>query len=62
MNSIQLLMSFWAPYLFSFVVVEYGYQLAWLTGALYTIVFIFPIIVLRVSTGTLKESGLGPAD
>jgi len=44
-NSVQLLFSFWAPYLFSFVVVGYGYQLAWLTGGLYTVVFIFPILL-----------------
>ncbi len=46
-NSIQLLLSFWAPYLFSFVVVDYGYGLAWLTGSLYTAVFIFPILFWR---------------
>jgi MFS family permease len=46
-NSVQLLFSFWAPYLFSFVVVGYGYQLAWLTGGLYTVVFIFPILLWR---------------
>jgi len=46
-NSVQLLFSFWAPYLFSFVVVGYGYQLAWLTGGLYTAVFIFPILLFR---------------
>lgn len=47
-NSIQLLFSFWSPYLFSFVVVGWGYQLAWLTGGLYTVVFIFPIVLSRV--------------
>ena len=46
-NSVQLLFSFWAPYLFSFVVVGYGYRLAWLTGGLYTVVFIFPILLWR---------------
>jgi len=46
-NSIQLLLSFWAPYLFSFVVEGYGYGLAWLTGAVYTTVFIFPIVLVR---------------
>jgi len=46
-NSVQLLFSFWAPYLFSFVVVGYGYPLAWLTGGLYTVVFIFPILLWR---------------
>lgn len=46
-NSIQLLFSFWAPYLFSFVVVGYGYQLAWLTGGLYTAVFIVPLALSR---------------
>jgi predicted MFS family arabinose efflux permease len=44
-NSIQLLFSFWAPYLFSFVVVGYGYTSAWLTGGLYTVVFILPLLV-----------------
>lgn len=46
-NTIQLLFSFWAPYLFSFVVVGYGYQLAWLTGGLYTAVFIVPLALSR---------------
>lgn len=46
-NSVQLLFSFWCPYLFSYVVLGYGYQLAWLTGALYTAVFIFPILLPR---------------
>jgi MFS family permease len=46
-NSIQLLFSFWAPYLFSFLVVGYGYQLAWLTGGLYTAVFIVPLALSR---------------
>jgi MFS family permease len=46
-NSIQLLFSFWAPYLFSFIVVGYGYGLAWLTGGLYTSVFILPILFVR---------------
>jgi len=46
-NSIQLLFSFWAPYLFSFVVVGYGYQAAWLTGGLYTAVFIVPLVLSR---------------
>jgi MFS transporter, ACS family, glucarate transporter len=46
-NSLQLLLSFWSPYLFSYVVVGYGYQLAWLTGGLYTVVFVFPILLWR---------------
>ena len=46
-NSVQLLFSFWAPYLFSFVVVGYGYQLAWLTGGLYTVIFVFPILLWK---------------
>jgi MFS family permease len=46
-NSVQLLFSFWAPYLFSFVVVGYGYQVAWLTGGLITAVFIFPLALSR---------------
>jgi MFS family permease len=54
-NSIQLLMSFWAPYLFSFVVVGYGYNLAWLTGALYTAVFILPIVLSRRQPGLRAE-------
>ncbi len=45
-NSVQLLFSFWAPYLFSFVTVGYGYQLAWLTGGLYTAAFVAPIILM----------------
>jgi len=46
-NSMQLLLTFWSPYVFSFVVVGYGYELAWLTGAVYTAVFIFPIVISR---------------
>jgi MFS family permease len=46
-NSVQLLFSFWAPYLFSFVVLGYGYQVAWLTGGLYTAVFTLPILLSR---------------
>lgn len=46
-NSLQLLLSFWSPYLFSYIVVGYGYQLAWLTGAAYTSIFIFPILLWR---------------
>jgi MFS family permease len=55
-NSVQLLFSFWAPYLFSFVVVGYGYQLAWLTGGLYTVVFIFPILLWRVRPDVHAEA------
>lgn len=47
-NCVQLLFSFWAPYLFSYVVEGYGYELAWLSGALYTAVFIVPLAVSRV--------------
>jgi MFS family permease len=54
-NSMQLLLTFWAPYLFSFVVLGYGYELAWLTGALYTAVFIFPIVLSRRRPGTQTE-------
>jgi len=48
-NSVQLLLSFWSPYLFSSVVLGYGYQAAWVTGALYTAVFIFPILLSRAA-------------
>jgi len=48
-NCTQLLFSFWAPYLFSYVVVGYGYPLAWLTGGLYTAVFIFPVLLSKTS-------------
>jgi len=46
-NSIQLLFGFWAPYVFSYVVVGYGYGLAWLTGGLYTAVFVVPLALAR---------------
>ncbi len=59
-NSIQLLLSFWAPYLFSFVVVGYGYQLAWLTGALYTVVFVFPILLLRPAQQQQRRLAVAP--
>lgn len=48
-NSIQLLFSFWAPYLFSYVVEGYGYPMAWLTGGAYTAVFIFPVLLSKTS-------------
>ncbi|HEV2389268.1 MAG TPA: MFS transporter [Nitrososphaerales archaeon] len=55
-NSIQLLFSFWAPYLFSFVVVGYGYRLAWLTGGLYTAVFILPLVLSRGAPAPQAEA------
>ena len=55
-NSIQLLFGFWAPYLFSFVVVGYGYELAWLTGGLYTAVFIIPIALSRAPARQANET------
>jgi predicted MFS family arabinose efflux permease len=58
-NSMQLLLTFWAPYVFSFVVLGYGYELAWLTGALYTAVFIFPIVLSRRRPGTQTEDRRG---
>jgi MFS family permease len=56
-NSMQLLLTFWSPYLFSFVVVRYGYELAWLTGALYTVIFVFPIVLSRRRPGAQKNEG-----
>jgi MFS family permease len=56
-NSVQLLFSFWAPYLFSYVVLGYGYQLAWLTGSLYTAVFTIPILLFRGRPSANPESG-----
>ena len=47
-NCTQLLFSFWAPYLFTAVVEGYGYSLAWLTGGVYTAVFILPVLLSRV--------------
>ncbi len=55
-NCVQLLFSFWAPYLFSYVAVNYGYPLAWETGGLYTAVFILPLAVFsRVQHAPLHE-------
>jgi len=55
-NCVQLMFSFWAPYLFSYVVVNYGYQLAWATGGLYTAVFIVPLALFpRVEHAPLHE-------
>jgi len=56
-NSVQLLFSFWAPYLFSSVVLGYGYQVAWLTGGLYTAVFTLPILLFRGRAPAISESG-----
>jgi MFS family permease len=56
-NSVQLLFSFWAPYLFSYIVLGYGYQLAWLTGGLYTAVFTIPILLFRGRPSANPESG-----
>jgi MFS family permease len=55
-NSIQLLFSFWSPYLFSFVVEGYGYPLAWLTGGIYTTIFIVPLLIVRVRPVSEVES------
>jgi hypothetical protein len=35
--------------------VGYGYELAWLTGALYTVIFIFPIVLSRRRPGPQKN-------
>jgi predicted MFS family arabinose efflux permease len=48
-NCFQLFFSFWAPYLFSYMVEGYGYPLAWLTGGIYTAVFIFPVLLSKAS-------------
>jgi MFS transporter, ACS family, glucarate transporter len=53
-NSIQLTLGFWAPYLFSYVVVGYGYSLAWLTGSLYTVVFMLPLVFSRARPAPLE--------
>lgn len=59
-NSIQLFTAFWAPYLFSYVAENYGFPLAWETGALYTVIFLLPLAVFsRVSHAPLYE-GPGP--
>jgi MFS family permease len=56
-NCIQLLFSFWAPYLFSFVVLGYGYHVAWLTGGLYTAVLILPLVLSHGRPAPRAEVG-----
>jgi len=56
-NSVQLLFSFWAPYLFSYVVLGYGYQLAWITGGVCTAVFTLPILLFRRRPPETSASG-----
>jgi MFS family permease len=54
-NCIQLMFSFWAPYLFSYVAVDYGYRLAWLTGGAYTVLFLVPLVLSRVRPAPLQD-------
>jgi hypothetical protein len=55
-NFIILLFSAWAPYVFSSVVESYGYEVAWLTGGLYTAIFALPILFSRVRPEARPDS------
>lgn len=46
-NGLSLLGAFWVPFVFSIMVKNFGYSLAWLLGGLLTMAFIIPIIKLK---------------
>ncbi len=45
-NGMSLFGAFWVPFVFSFIVLYFGYPVAWLFGGFLTILFIIPIIKL----------------
>lgn len=59
MNFIQLFAGFWAPSLFSYTTVVYGYPSAWLTSALYPILLVVPALAFR-KKDTMRSSSTNP--
>jgi MFS family permease len=47
-NGLSLFGAFWVPFVFSLVVIHFGYPVAWLIGGILTLVFILPVIKLAV--------------
>jgi MFS family permease len=45
-NGLSLFGAFWVPFVFSFVVIYFGYSLAWLFGGIITLTFVIPTIKL----------------
>jgi MFS family permease len=45
-NGLSLCGAFWVPFVFSFVVIYFGYSLAWLFGGIITLTFVIPTIKL----------------
>ncbi len=49
-NSLSLSAVFWAPLVFSLLVLQFGYSIAWLLGSLFTLLLTFPVFILRGRT------------
>ncbi len=47
-NGLSLFGAFWVPFVFSIIVLYFGYPTAWLIGGFLTILFIIPIVKLAV--------------
>lgn len=47
-NGLSLFGGFWVPLMFSFIVQIYGYPLAWISGSLITLIFIIPLVKLKL--------------
>lgn len=47
-NGLSLFGAFWVPFVFSIIVLYFGYPTAWLIGGFLTIIFIIPIVKLAV--------------
>ncbi|MEJ7640956.1 MAG: MFS transporter [Candidatus Nitrosocosmicus sp.] len=47
-NGLSLFGAFWVPFVFSIVVLYFGYPTAWMIGGFLTILFIIPIVKLAV--------------
>jgi hypothetical protein len=48
-NGISLFNAFWVPIVFSFIVNQYGYSVAWLLGGFFTVLLILPLFKLKWS-------------
>jgi MFS family permease len=47
-NGLSLFGAFWVPFVFSIIVLYFGYPTAWLIGGFLTILFIIPVVKLAV--------------
>jgi hypothetical protein len=47
-NGLSLFSAFWVPFVFSTIVIYFGYSTAWLIGGFLTLLFLIPIVKLAV--------------